>query len=158
MTQKLTKIFVAAYIIFAVTLWGLDYLAIDITPLIEWSGLPADFLGATGIASGIGLTTFQVIRTAQIGLQATSQQAVKTVNETALGLIARIAELEEGNKKTKKTVDKANTLLQSIIEFEKLLAEKNKSSRLLNDQSKAELDRWIRKTDVAIRELQNEDL
>jgi len=51
------------YVIFAVGLWALDYFQIDISPLTEWLGLPADFLGATGIASGVGLTIYQVLRT-----------------------------------------------------------------------------------------------
>jgi hypothetical protein len=165
MIQKLTKLFVAAYIIFAVGLWGLDYLDIDITPLIEWSGLPADFLGATGIASGIGLTTYQVIRTAQLGLQTTSQQAVKTVSETTLGLVNKLGEIKNDNQQTQAQIQqtqnqlvKTTALLESIIEFEKLLAEKNKNSRLLNDESKQQLDKWIRKTEVIVRELKNEDL
>lgn len=165
MIPKLSKLFVVLYIIFAVTLWGLDYLDADITPLIEWLGLPADFLGATGIASGIGLTTYQVIRTAQLGLQTTSQQAVKTVNETTLGLVNKILEIKTDNQNTQAQIQKnqdqlvrTTKLLESIIEFEKLLAEKNKNSRLLNDDSKKELERWIKKTEVIVRELNNENL
>jgi len=165
MIPKLSKLFVVLYIIFAVTLWGLDYLDVDITPLIEWLGLPADFLGATGIASGIGLTTYQVIRTAQLGLQTTSQQAVKTVNETTLGLVNKILEIKTDNQNTQAQIQKnqdqlvrTTKLLESIIEFEKLLAEKNKNSRLLNDDSKKELERWIKKTEVIVRELNNENL
>jgi len=158
MIQKASKLFIALYIILAVGLWALDYLDVDITPLIQWSGLPADFLGATGIASGVGLTTYQVIRTAQLGLQTTSQQAAKTVNETALGLIAKVTELTTQNNKTQKQLNNTTALLESIIEFEKLLAEKNKNSRLLNDESKKQLDTWIRKTEVIVRELKNESL
>lgn len=165
MIQKLSKLFIAAYIIVAVGLWGLDYLDVDITPLIEWAGIPADFLGATGIASGIGLTTYQVIRTAQIGLQTTSQQAVKTVNETTLGLVNKILEIKEDNQNTQAQIQKnqdqlvrTTKLLESIIEFEKLLAEKNKNSRLLNEDSKKELEQWIKKTEVIVRELNNENL
>lgn len=156
--QKGTKVILALYVILAVSLWALDYLELDITPLIEWTGLPADFLGATGIASGVGLTTYQVIRTAQLGLQSTSQQAVKTVNETALGLVSKLTELTASNKKTQHQLQQATTLLESIIEFEKLLAEKNKQSRLLNEDSKKQLDTWIRKTEVIVRELKNENL
>lgn len=158
MIQKGTKLILAAYVIVAVTLWALDYFELDIEPLIGWLGLPADFLGATGIASGIGLTTYQVIRTAQLGLQTTSQQAVKSVNETTLGLLTKITELNTNNAQTQKQLQKATTLLESIIEFEKLLAEKNKQSRLLNDDSKKQLDTWIRKTEVIVRELKNENL
>lgn len=158
MIQKGTKLILAAYVIVAVTLWSLDYFELDIEPLIGWLGLPADFLGATGIASGIGLTTYQVIRTAQLGLQTTSQQAVKSVNETTLGLLTKITELNTNNAQTQKQIQKATTLLESIIEFEKLLAEKNKQSRLLNDDSKKQLDTWIRKTEVIVRELKNENL
>ena len=158
MIQKGTKLILAAYVIVAVTLWALDYFELDIEPLIGWLGLPADFLGATGIASGIGLTTYQVIRTAQLGLQTTSQQAVKSVNETTLGLLTKITELNTNNAQTQKQIQKATTLLESIIEFEKLLAEKNKQSRLLNDDSKKQLDTWIRKTEVIVRELKNENL
>jgi len=158
MIQKGTKLILAAYVIVAVTLWALDYFELDIEPLIGWLGLPADFLGATGIASGVGLTTYQVIRTAQLGLQTTSQQAVKSVNETALGLVTKITELNANNAQTQKQLQKATTLLESIIEFEKLLAEKNKQSRLLNEDSKKQLDTWIRKTEVIVRELKNENL
>lgn len=158
MIQKGTKLLLALYVIVAVTLWALDYFELDIEPLIGWLGLPADFLGATGIASGVGLTTYQIIRTAQLGLQTTSQQAVKSVNETALGLLTKVTELNKSNEQTQKQIQKANSLLQSIIEFEKLLAEKNKQSRLLNEQSKEQLDSWIKKVEVVVRELNNEDL
>lgn len=158
MIQKGTKLLLALYVIVAVTLWALDYFELDIEPLIGWLGLPADFLGATGIASGVGLTTYQIIRTAQLGLQTTSQQAVKSVNETALGLLTKVTELNKSNEQTQKQLQKANSLLQSIIEFEKLLAEKNKQSRLLNEQSKEQLDSWIKKVEVVVRELNNEDL
>lgn len=158
MIQKGTKLILALYVIIAVTLWALDYFELDIEPLIGWLGLPADFLGATGIASGVGLTTYQIIRTAQLGLQTTSQQAVKSVNETALGLLTKVTELNKSNEQTQKQIQKANSLLQSIIEFEKLLAEKNKQSRLLNEQSKEQLDSWIKKVEVVVRELNNEDL
>jgi hypothetical protein len=158
MTQRLTKLVLAGYIIFAVTLWALDYFTIDISPLIEWSGLPADFLGATGIAGGVGLTTYQVIRTAQIGLQATSQNAVKTVNESLLGMISQVDQTNANNAKLERKLNELSTLMQSVIEFNKLLAEKNKSSRLLNDESKQQLDDWIAKTELRIKELEHETL
>lgn len=158
MIQKGTKVLVALYVMFAVSMWALDYFQVDITPLIEWLGLPADFLGATGIAGGIGLTTFQVIRTAQIGLQSTSQNAVKTVNESLLGMISQVDQTNANNAKLERKLNELTVLMHSVIEFEKLLAEKNKSSRLLNDESKAQLDKWIQSTELRIKELENESL
>lgn len=158
MIQKGTKALLALYIIFAVSLWALDFFEIDITPLIDWLGLPADFLGATGIAGGIGLTSYQVIRTAQIGLQATTQDTVKTVNESILGMFSRIDTTNANNEKLERKVNELSVLMQSIIEFETLLAEKNKQSRLLNDDSKAELEAWIQKTQLRLRALQDETI
>ena len=158
MIQKGTKALLAVYVMFAVSMWALDYFQVDITPLIEWLGLPADFLGATGIAGGIGLTTFQVIRTAQLGLQSTSQNAVKTVNESLLGMISQVDQTNANNAKLERKLKELTVLMHSVIEFEKLLAEKNKSSRLLNDDSKAQLDKWIQTTELRIKELENESL
>ena len=158
MIQKGTKALVAVYVMFAVSMWALDYFQIDITPLIGWLGLPADFLGATGIAGGVGLTTFQVIRTAQLGLQTTSQNSVKIVNESLLGMINQVNETNANNAKLERKLNELSVLMHSIIEFEKLLAEKNKSSRLLNDDSKAQLDKWIQSTELRIKELENESL
>jgi len=158
MIQKGTKALLAVYVMFAVSMWALDYFQVDITPLIEWLGLPADFLGATGIAGGIGLTTFQVIRTAQLGLQSTSQNAVKTVNESLLGMISQVDQTNANNAKLERKLNELTVLMHSVIEFEKLLAEKNKSSRLLNDESKAQLDKWIQTTELRIKELENESL
>jgi hypothetical protein len=158
MIQKGTKTLVALYVIFAVTLWSLDYFQIDIEPLIGWLGLPADFLGATGIAGGVGLTTFQVIRTAQLGLQTTSQNSVKIVNESLLGMINQVNQTNANNAKLERKLNELSVLMHSIIEFDKLLAEKNKSSRLLNDESKAHLDKWIQTTELRIKELENESL
>ena len=158
MIQKGTKALVAVYVMFAVSMWALDYFQIDITPLIGWLGLPADFLGATGIAGGVGLTTFQVIRTAQLGLQTTSQNSVKIVNESLLGMINQVNETNANNAKLERKLNELSVLMHSIIEFDKLLAEKNKSSRLLNDDSKAQLDKWIQSTELRIKELENESL
>lgn len=158
MIQQGTKALVALYVMFAVTLWALDYFQIDIEPLIGWLGLPADFLGATGIAGGVGLTTFQVIRTAQLGLQATSQNSVKIVNESLLGMISQVNQTNANNAKLERKLNELSVLMHSIIEFDKLLAEKNKSSRLLNDESKAHLDKWIQSTELRIKELENESL
>ena len=158
MIQKGTKALVAVYVMFAVSMWALDYFQIDITPLIGWLGLPADFLGATGIAGGVGLTTFQVIRTAQLGLQTTSQNSVKIVNESLLGMINQVNETNANNAKLERKLNELTVLMHSIIEFDKLLAEKNKSSRLLNDDSKAQLDKWIQSTELRIKELENESL
>ena len=158
MIQKGTKALVALYVMFAVSMWSLDYFQVDITPLIEWLGLPADFLGATGIAGGIGLTTFQVIRTAQLGLQSTSQNAVKTVNESLLGMISQVDQTNANNTKLERQLKELTVLMHSVIEFNKLLAEKNKSSRLLNDESKKRLDQWIEATELRIKELEHESL
>lgn len=156
MIQKGTKALLALYIIVAVSLWALDFLDVDVTPLIGWLGLPADFLGATGIAGGIGFTSYQVIRTAQIGLQTTSQNTAKTVNETLLGVFSRLDVTNAQEVKLERKVNELTSLVQSVLEFEKLLAEKNKHSRLLNDESKAELDAWIRKTDLRIKAIHDE--
>ena len=146
-----------SYVIFAVGIWALDYFQIDITPFIGWLGLPADFLGATGIASGVGLTVYQVLKTAQLSLNNTTQQAVGSVNQTVVSVLERMtllqAEARLKDKQTSQALNKANVLLESILEFEKLLAEKNKSSRLLNEDSKHELDVWIKKTEIRLDEL-----
>lgn len=157
MIEKLTKLALGLYIVVAVGLWALDYFQVDITPLIEWAGIPADFLGATGIAGGIGLTTFQVIRTAQIGLQTTSQNAVKTVNESLLGMISQVHETNAHNAKLERKLHELNVLLVQVVEFNKLLAEKNKQSRLLNEESKKQLDQWIQATELQIEGLKHED-
>lgn len=150
------------YVMFAVGIWALDYFQIDITPLIEWIGLPADFLGATGIASGIGLTVYQVLRTAQLSLANNTSQAVGVVNTTVLSVLSKMENIQAENQvqsdTTSKMLKETNTMLKSVIEFEKLLAEKNKQSRLLNDESKAELDKWIKKVEIRLREIENETL
>lgn len=150
------------YVMFAVGIWALDYFQIDITPLIEWIGLPADFLGATGIASGIGLTVYQVLRTAQLSMTNDTQQAVGTVNQTVVSVLSKMANMQADSQiatdKTAKALRETNTMLKSIIEFEKLLAEKNKQSRLLNDDSKHDLDVWIKKVEIRLREIENETL
>jgi hypothetical protein len=158
MIQKGTKALLALYIIVAVSLWSLDFLEIDVTPWIEWLGLPADFLGATGIAGGIGLTSYQVIRTAQIGLQTTTQNTAKTVNESLIGVFNRLDVTNAQEAKLERKLNELTTLVHSIIEFEKLLAEKNKNSKLLTDESKNELTQWIRNTETKIREIKNENL
>lgn len=146
-----------SYVIFAVGIWALDYFQIDITPFIGWLGLPANFLGATGIASGVGLTVYQVLRTTQLTLTNTTQQAVGDVNKTVISVLERMtllqAEARLKDKQTGEALAKANVLLESIVEFEKLLAQKNKQSRLLNDESKHELDVWIKKTEIRLDEL-----
>jgi hypothetical protein len=148
------------YVIFAVGLWALDYFQIDISPLTAWLGLPADFLGATGIASGVGLTIYQVLRTTQLTLNNTTQQAVGTVNQTVISVLDKMttiqAEAQLKDQHTSQALNRANVLLESIVEFEKLLAEKNKQSRLLNDDSKHELDVWIKKTQIKLDELKKE--
>lgn len=150
------------YVMFAVGIWALDYFQIDITPLIGWLGLPPDFLGATGIASGIGLTVYQVLRTAQLSLANNTQQAVGTVNQTVVSVLSKMeniqAESQIATDKTAKALKETNAMLQSIIEFEKLLAEKNKQSRLLSDESKHDLDKWIKKVEIRLREIENETL
>lgn len=150
------------YVMFAVGIWALDYFQIDIEPLIGWLGLPADFLGATGIASGIGLTVYQVLRTAQLSLANNTSQAVSVVNTTVLSVLSKMeniqAESQVQSDTTAKMLKETNTMLKSVIEFEKLLAEKNKQSRLLNDESKAELDKWIKKVEIRLREIENETL
>jgi hypothetical protein len=158
MIQKGTKALLALYIIVAVSLWSLDFLEIDVTPWIEWLGLPAEFLGATGIAGGIGLTSYQVIRTAQIGLQTTTQNTAKTVNESLIGVFNRLDVTNAQEAKLERKLNELTTLVHSIIEFEKLLAEKNKNSKLLTDESKNELTQWIRNTETKIREIKNENL
>lgn len=148
------------YVIFAVGLWALDYFQIDISPLTQWVGLPPDFLGATGIASGVGLTIYQVLRTTQLTLNNTTQQAVGTVNQTVISVLDKMttiqAEAQLKDQHTSQALNRANVLLESIVEFEKLLAEKNKQSRLLNDDSKHELDVWIKKTQIKLDELKKE--
>lgn len=158
MIQKGTKALLALYIIFAVSLWALDFFEIDVTPLIDWLGLPADFLGATGIAGGIGLTSYQVIRTAQIGLQSTTQSTVKTVNDSLLGVFNKLDGVSANEQKLERKIAELSVLLQSVIEFNQLLAEKNKQSRLLNEESKAELDAWIKKTQLVVRSVKDETL
>lgn len=151
-----------AYVMFAVGIWALDYFQIDMTPFIDWLGLPANFLGATGIASGVGLTVYQVLRTTQLSLATNTQQAVGTVNTTVLSVLKRLENIEADHQVksdlTVKRLQETNALLTSIIEFEKLLAEKNKQSRLLNDESKYELDKWIKKVELRLREIENETL
>lgn len=148
------------YVMFAVGIWALDYFQIDIQPLIEWIGLPADFLGATGIASGVGLTIYQVLRTTQLTLNNTTQQAVGTVNQTVVSVLDKMAtiqaEAQLKDQHTSQALNRANVLLESIVEFERLLAEKNKASRLLSDESKHELDVWIKKTQIKLDELKKE--
>lgn len=162
LVQSVLKGATFGYVMFAVGIWALDYFQIDITPLIGWLGLPADFLGATGIASGIGLTVYQVLRTAQLTLANNTTQAVGTVNTTVLGVLSKMENIQADSalqsEKTEKMLKETNTMLKSVIEFEKLLAEKNKQSRLLNDESKAELDKWIKKVEIRLREIENETL
>lgn len=162
LVQTVLKGATFGYVMFAVAIWALDYFQIDVTPFVDWLGLPPDFLGATGIASGIGLTVYQVLRTAQLSLQQNTQQAVTTVNTTVLSVLDKMttiqAESSISNKTAEQQIKKANVLLASIIEFEKLLAEKNKQSRLLSDESKHELDVWLQKTEIRLRELDNESL
>jgi hypothetical protein len=45
-----------------------------------------------------------------------------------------------------------------VLEFDRLLAEKNKQSRLLNDESKAELDAWIKKTELRVQAIKDETI
>lgn len=160
LVNKVLKTATVGYVVFAMVVWALDYFQIDVTPIIEWLGLPPDFLGATGIASGIGLTVYQVLRTAQLSLQQNTQQAVSNVNTTVLGVLEKMttiqADTQVRNQTTEQQLKKANALLYSIIEFEKLLAEKNKQSRLLSDESKHELDVWVKTTELRLRELDNE--
>lgn len=162
LVQSVLKGATFGYVMFAVGIWALDYFQIDIDPLIGWLGLPADFLGATGIASGIGLTVYQVLRTAQLTLANNTTQAVGTVNTTVLGVLSKMENIQADSalqsEKTEKMLKETNTMLKSVIEFEKLLAEKNKQSRLLNDESKAELDKWIKKVEIRLREIENETL
>lgn len=162
LVQTVLKGATFGYVMFAVGIWALDYFQIDITPLIEWIGLPADFLGATGIASGIGLTVYQVLRTAQLSMTNDTQQAVGTVNQTVVSVLSKMANMQADSQiatdKTAKALRETNTMLKSIIEFEKLLAEKNKQSRLLNDDSKHDLDVWIKKVEIRLREIENETL
>jgi hypothetical protein len=160
LVQKTLKGATFAYVIFAVGIWALDYFQIDVAPFVEWAGLPADFLGATGIASGIGLTVYQVLRTAQLTLANNTNTAVSTVNKSLLSVLTKMetiqAESQLSTEQTKKMLSETNVMLKSVIEFEKLLAEKNKSSRLLNEESKAELDKWIKKVEIRLREIHNE--
>jgi hypothetical protein len=156
MIQKGTKVLLALYIIVAVSLWAMDFLEVDVTPLIDWLGLPADFLGATGIAGGIGFTSYQVIRTAQIGLQTTTQNSVKTVNESLLGVFDKLDITNAQEVKLERKINELTTLVQTVLEFNQLLAEKNKQSRLLNDESKAELDAWIKKTELRVKAIHDE--
>jgi hypothetical protein len=156
MIQKGTKVLLALYIIVAVSLWAMDFLEVDVTPLIDWLGLPANFLGATGIAGGIGFTSYQVIRTAQIGLQATTQNSVKTVNESLLGVFDKLDITNAQEVKLERKINELTTLVQTVLEFNQLLAEKNKQSRLLNDESKAELDAWIKKTELRVKAIHDE--
>jgi len=162
LVQKTLKGATFLYVIFAVGVWALDYFEIDVQPFVEWAGLPADFLGATGIASGIGLTVYQILRTAQLTLQSHTQQAVGTVSQSVITLLSKVENLEASHtlntESTKKLLVESNVLLKSIIEFEKLLAEKNKTSRLLNEESKKELNKWIKKVDIRLREIHNETL
>ena len=158
MIQKGTKALLALYVIFAVTLWSLDFFEVDVTPLIDWLGLPPDFLGATGIASGVGLTTYQVIRTTQLGIQAKSQYAIKNVNETAIGLLSKVTESNDKQAKLERKINELTELTKRVIEFEKILAEKNKHSKLLNEESKQQLETWIHTTDLRIREIENENI
>jgi hypothetical protein len=93
-------------------------------------------------------------------LNNTTQQAVGTVNQTVISVLDKMttiqAEAQLKDQHTSQALNRANVLLESIVEFEKLLAEKNKQSRLLNDDSKHELDVWIKKTQIKLDELKKE--
>ncbi len=136
------------YIGFALILWLLNYFQIDIKPILEWIGVPADFFGATGLVALSGKSTYQITKYILTKLETRTAKLIGDNQKTVLAftyllkdVMANTALGVEANKQVQIRLDK-------ILEFEKILAIKNETSLLLDDNVKEQLKAFIKSLEL----------
>ena len=136
------------YIGFALILWVLNYFQIDITSILDSLGVPVDFFGATGLVALSGKSTYQIIKYVLTKLETRTARLIGDNQKTILAftyllkdVMANTALGVEANKEVQKRLD-------LILEFEKILANKNQSSLLIEDEVKEQLKDFIKSLEL----------
>jgi len=130
------------YIGFALIIWVLNYFQIDISTILDWLNVPADFFGATGLVALSGKSSYQIIKYVLTKLETRTAKLIgdnqklvlkEVLEKTALGV--------EFNTAVKSRLD-------LVLEFEKILAIKNQSSLLITDDVKEQLALFIKSLEL----------
>ena len=131
------------YIGFALIIWVLNYFQIDISAILDWLKVPADFFGATGLVFLSGKSSYQIIKYVLTKLET---RTAKLIGDNQKLVLAFTVILKEVLDKTSMGVE-FNTAVKSrldlVLEFEKILAIKNMSSLLIDDDVKIQLKNFI---------------
>jgi len=131
------------YIIAAILVWLADYFQIDLTALFEATGLPADFFGTTGLVALGGKTTYTIARYILTKVETRTSELYRQFTE-GMGMVGQHIERLNGKEQVNGDLLRlVETSLLKVMEFEKILANKNLQSEILDDATKDKLRTWL---------------
>lgn len=159
---KLTKYAGLSVVLFGAIMWVLDYLKIDITPIVEALGISPDLFGGIGFTGLLGFGSAWYVKSTQMKMQ---QSATTIANESIAFMLSvkdeftsmqtLVREMIKEQSTTSGSQNVSNALLVETLKFQKLLAEKNLESELIDDKVKADLKLWIAQMSEKIKNIQN---
>jgi len=144
----LTNMAIYGYAGFGAIVWVFNQFGVDVLAIIEHSSVNAAFYGTTGGLLGIAKISQVVIRTVltKYETRVTAQQ------QTFLQSIAKVLDVME-NIMTEQGTDQAylSTIMKQLnlqIGFNKILADKNLKSVILDDNQRQGLEDFIAQSEL----------